>query len=136
MLRGIEKTLAAMGDQHMHHYVLRHFMHQGGIDEAHQRHMPGQVRIAQKAIHPRAQGKDRLQIGEGLHEARRRPEAREIMNSCRIIRIAVGDQSVEAMGGKAFRRDRRPARRQHAFEKDFGICHRSLCFIGAPDVRG
>ena len=117
-LRGIEETLAAMDHQYMHDDILRHLVNQGGIDKAHQRHMPGQIGIAQKSVHARAQREDRFQIGQGLHESRRRTEAGEIEDLFRVVGVAVRQHRLEAVRGESLRTDGVPARRQHAFEKD------------------
>jgi len=61
-LHRVEEALTAMSNQDMHGHILRHLMHQRGIDKTHQRQMPGKIRIAQKSVHTRAQRKHRAQL--------------------------------------------------------------------------
>ncbi len=63
--------------------ILRHLMHQGGIDEPHQRQMSGKFRIAQEPVDARAQREHRASIGQCFQEAGRRAKAGDIIGSLR-----------------------------------------------------
>ena len=63
-----KKRWLAMDDQHMHGDILRHLMHQGGVDKAHQRQVVGKFRIAQKTVHARAQREHAFRFGRVLRK--------------------------------------------------------------------
>ena len=127
-LRRIEEALVAMDDQHMHGDILRHLMHQSGIDEAHQRQVAGKFRIAQKAVHARAQRNHRFQVGQGFQKARRRAEADEIIDLFRRDNHRVPSEPLsKAAAANLLLAEGIPARRQH--EQDFRPCQLTLLFL-------